>query len=86
MPASLSKAWAGASLEAAMGLVASQHSRHSSSQEQEAAMQAELRDSLVLEMGSSDCPVTPVLFFGFPCQEGGSSQAKRIFHFSVFYC
>ena len=64
-----------------MGLVASQHSRHSVSQEQEASMQAELRDSLVLEMGSCDCPV---LLFGFPCQEGGSSQAKRIFYSSAF--
>ena len=43
-----------------MGLVASQHSRHSVSQETEAAMQAELRDSLVLELGGCDCPL---LFF-----------------------
>ena len=74
MPTSLSKAWSGASLEAAMGLVASQHSRHSVSQEQEASMQAELRDSLVLEMGSCDCPL---LFFGLPCHEAGSCGGRR---------
>lgn len=74
MPTSLSKAWSGASLEAAMGLVASQHSRHSVSEEQEASMQAELRDSLVLEMGSCDCPL---LFFGFPCHEAGSCGGRR---------